>query len=84
MSAEARGLFHTRVAPLLNLHRVLPAEVVRDVAALDVPLNSREGFVRQVLGDAIVDHYAHFYEIEQAAFDRAVTDWERWRYFERI
>ncbi|MEJ2474315.1 MAG: trigger factor, partial [Desulfobacterales bacterium] len=41
-------------------------------------------FVRQTLGDAVVDHYAHFYEIEQAAFDRAVTDWERRRYFERI
>lgn len=41
-------------------------------------------FVRQVLGDDVVEHYTHFFRIEQAAFDKAVTDWERRRYFERI
>lgn len=50
MSRHSRGLFHTRIAPLLNLHRLLPARVVRDVADADVPLNSKEGFIRQVLG----------------------------------
>ena len=39
---------------------------------------------RAALGDAVVDHYAHFHEVELAAFDAAVTDWERVRYFERI
>jgi len=32
----------------------------------------------------VVEHYAHFYRTEQAAFTRAVTDWERRRYYERI
>jgi glutamine synthetase len=41
-------------------------------------------FARSTLGDAVVDHYAHFFRTEQAAFDLAVTDWERRRYFERI
>jgi glutamine synthetase len=41
-------------------------------------------FARRVLGDAVVDHYVHFFRTEQAAFDNAVTDWERKRYFERI
>ncbi len=41
-------------------------------------------FVRQVLGDAVVDHYARFFAVEQEAFENAVTDWERQRYFERI
>jgi len=50
MSTISRGLFHTRISPLLNLHRLLPRRVVEEVAALDVPLQSREGFVRQVLG----------------------------------
>lgn len=50
MSARSSGLFHTRISPLLNLHRLLPADVVRDAAACDAPLPSREGFVRQVLG----------------------------------
>jgi len=41
-------------------------------------------FARSAFGDAVVDHYAHFFRTEQAAYDRAVTDWERRRYFERI
>lgn len=51
MSTRSRHLFHTRISPVLNLHRLLPARVVRDAAAReDVPLASREGFVRQILG----------------------------------
>lgn len=41
-------------------------------------------WTRELLGEAVVRHYAHFYQVEQAAFDAAVTDWERKRYFERI
>jgi glutamine synthetase len=41
-------------------------------------------FAREAFGDAVVDHYVHFFRTEQAAFDAAVTDWERQRYFERI
>ena len=50
MSTQSKGLFHTRIAPLLNLHRLLPRQVVQDVLAMDIPLNSKEGFVRQILG----------------------------------
>lgn len=50
MSEGSRGLFHTRTAPLMNLHRLLPARVVREALALEIPLNSKEGFLRQVLG----------------------------------
>ncbi len=41
-------------------------------------------FAREAFGADVVEHYAHFFRTEQAAFDRAVTDWERQRYFERI
>lgn len=41
-------------------------------------------FTRQVFGQEVVEHYAHYFRTEQAAFDTAVTDWERRRYFERI
>ena len=41
-------------------------------------------FAATAFGTPVRDHYAHFYSVEQAAFDDAVTDWERWRYFERI
>jgi glutamine synthetase len=39
---------------------------------------------REAFGADVAAHYTHFYRTEQAAFDRAVTDWERQRYFERI
>jgi glutamine synthetase len=41
-------------------------------------------FLKETLGAEVVEHYTHFYRTEQAAFDSAVTDWERKRYFERI
>jgi glutamine synthetase len=39
---------------------------------------------RRVLSDAVVDFYVHTARLEIDAFDNAVTDWERRRYFERI
>lgn len=51
MSSASSGLFHARVSALLNLHRLLPDRLVREVAEDEgVPLASREGFVRQILG----------------------------------
>jgi glutamine synthetase len=41
-------------------------------------------FVKETLGAEVAEHYAHFYRSEQRAFESAVTDWERRRYFERI
>jgi deoxyribodipyrimidine photolyase-related protein len=50
MSTKSTNLFHTRLSALLNLHRILPGRVVRDALALEIPLASKEGFVRQILG----------------------------------
>ena len=50
MSRKSRGLFHTRISPLLHIHRLLPGDVVQSALRADIPLNSKEGFVRQVLG----------------------------------
>ncbi|MFZ5850110.1 MAG: glutamine synthetase family protein [Actinomycetota bacterium] len=41
-------------------------------------------FARQVFGDEVVAHYANMARVELAAFGRAVTDWERYRGFERL
>jgi glutamine synthetase len=41
-------------------------------------------FAKQAFGAEVVEHYTHFFRTEQAAFNAAVTDWERKRYFERI
>jgi glutamine synthetase len=39
---------------------------------------------RAAFGDDVVEHYAHMARVELAAFDAAVTDWERFRGFERL
>ncbi len=40
--------------------------------------------VRGALGDDVVDHYVNMADVELAAFDAAVTDWELRRGFERL
>jgi deoxyribodipyrimidine photolyase-related protein len=50
MTRSSSGLFHARIAALLNLHRLLPARVLGDALAAPIPLASKEGFVRQILG----------------------------------
>ena len=44
----------------------------------------RSEFAKRAFGADVVEHYAHFFRTEVAAYDKAVTDWERKRYFERI
>ena len=39
---------------------------------------------RTAFGDEVVEHYLNYADVELAAFDAAVTDWERFRGFERL
>jgi len=39
--------------------------------------------LRSAVGDGVIDHYARAAEVELEAFDRAITDWEIARGFER-
>ncbi len=50
MTVRSSTLFHSRISAVLNLHRVLPARVVQDALEAPLPLASKEGFVRQILG----------------------------------
>jgi glutamine synthetase len=72
-----------------------PAYVGNAYAATDrprLPTTLREArdlfdgsaIARAALGDAVVDHYVHAADVELAAFQSAVTDWERVRGFERL
>lgn len=89
MSRRSPGLFHTRISPLLNLHRLLPERVVEDAAAADAPLASREGFVRQVLGWREYVRHVHRATDGFRDLPRGVKDgtepgpgdggWGRWR-----
>ena len=47
-------------------------------------LFEKSEFAKRAFGKAVHEHYAHFYRTETQAYDKAVTDWERRRYFERI
>jgi glutamine synthetase len=47
-------------------------------------LFSNSAFAKKAFGEDVVEHYGHFFRSEVAAFNSAVTDWERQRYFERI
>jgi deoxyribodipyrimidine photolyase-related protein len=50
MSLSSRGLFHTRISALLNIYRLLPSRIISDALSMDLPMASKEGFIRQVLG----------------------------------
>ena len=56
MTKESRGLFHSRLASSVNIHRVLPQEVIDVVLNADVPLNSQEGYLRQMIWREYVHH----------------------------
>jgi glutamine synthetase len=61
-----------------DLPRV-PHTMAEAIAALDA---SR--FARDAFGEPVVEHLLHFARTELAAYEVAVTDFERARYFERI
>jgi hypothetical protein len=44
---------------------------------------AKSDFAKQAFGPDVHEHYAHFFDEEATAYENAVTDWERWRYFER-
>ena len=66
-------------------------DVYEDAAAADIPQTLRaatenlrnSAFLRGAMGDDVVDHYTRAAEWEQEEFDRAITDWEIARGFER-
>ena len=55
-----------------------PSSLREAIAALEAGSMARAAF-----GDGVVDHYLNYARTEQALFDKAVTDWERVRLFER-
>ncbi|WUD76311.1 glutamine synthetase family protein [Streptomyces sp. NBC_00510] len=74
----------------------LPEPVTGNAYASDgvahVPATLREAaelweaspIARAAFGDEVVEHYLNMARVEQDAYDTAVTDWERYRSFERM
>ncbi len=50
MSTASGQLFHSKLSALMNLHRVLPRDALARALSAPVPIASKEGFVRQILG----------------------------------
>ena len=59
--------------------QALPGSLEEAVASFKSSKLARSAF-----GADVVAHYTHFHTTEAEAYRRAVTDWERTRYFERI
>ncbi|GMQ85382.1 MAG: glutamine synthetase family protein [Acidimicrobiia bacterium] len=89
-SALAAGIdgINNRIEP----PAILEGDVYQAEDAPEVPRTLRDAlerfegseFVRDAFGAEVQAHYSHFFRTEQSAYDNAVTDWERARYFERI
>lgn len=47
-------------------------------------LFEQSALAQEAFGSAVVDFYTHHARLEAEAFNNAVTDWEKARYFERI
>ncbi|WP_027947269.1 glutamine synthetase family protein [Amycolatopsis taiwanensis] len=84
-------------AGLYGIENELPLEAEHEGNAYDsdkpaVPATLREAagllaeskMARAAFGDEVIEHYLNAARVEQAAFDAAVTDWERSRGFERL
>jgi deoxyribodipyrimidine photolyase-related protein len=50
ISREHDTLYHSAITPMLNIGLLDPMDVVNRVLATDAPINSKEGFIRQVIG----------------------------------
>jgi glutamine synthetase len=75
----------------LELAEPTRGDIYQNENARHIPSTLREAtetlrgskMLRAALGDAVVDHYVRCAEWEQEEFDKAVTDWELKRGFER-
>ncbi|MEQ3711634.1 glutamine synthetase family protein [Tateyamaria sp.] len=75
----------------MSLASPTKGDVYEDSKAADIPQTLRAAtetlrnskFLREAMGDAVIDHYTRCAEWEQEEYDRVVTDWEIARGFER-
>jgi glutamine synthetase len=74
---EPPPIFEGDVYQAANLPRV-PASLHEAIGELE-----RSDMLREAFGAEVIEHYLHFFRVEQCKFDEVVTTWERARYFER-
>ncbi|NEQ28831.1 MAG: glutamine synthetase, partial [Microcoleus sp. SIO2G3] len=74
---EPPAMFEGDVYAAQDLPQV-PHSLNESIAALE-----KSTWLRDAIGDDVVELYLHFFRTEQRKFDEVVTSWERARYFER-
>ncbi|GAB5508704.1 MAG: glutamine synthetase family protein [Hyphomicrobiales bacterium] len=75
----------------MDLPPATTGDVYEDAKAADIPQTLRaatttlrdSAFLREAMGDEVIDHYTRCAQWEQEEYDRVVTDWEVARGFER-
>ena len=67
-----------------RLHRDRPTAGARHARARRAELFGASKLARDAFGREVVTHYLNNARVELDAFDAAVTDWERFRGFERL
>ena len=60
------------------------AETVPTTLRSAAELWQKSSLAREAFGEEAVDHYTNMARVELAAYESAVTDWERYRGFERL
>lgn len=62
-------LYHSVLSPYINIGFLTPEEVVKKALKADVPLNSKEGFIRQIIGwrEFIRGVYQEYSEVQDSS-----------------
>ncbi len=71
----------------VNPYLAVAAMIAAGLHGVDAALKlepATSDIARQAFGEDVVEHYVHRADIELAAFDSSITDWERFRGFERL
>ncbi len=86
VAAGLRGVEESLKLPEAFAGNAYVADAARVPTTLHeaVELLDKSEVARHAFGDEVVDHYVHAGRVEVAAYDAAVTDWERYRGFERL
>jgi glutamine synthetase len=86
VAAGLRGVDESLALPPAFEGNAYAADAARVPTTLHeaTELFSSSTVARDAFGEEVVDHYTHAARVEVAAFNAAVTDWERYRGFERL
>jgi glutamine synthetase len=86
VAAGLRGVEESLTLPPAFEGNAYAADAARVPTSLHEALDlfDQSAAAREAFSDEVVDHYAHAARVEVGAFDAAVTDWERYRGFERL